>query len=149
MCLINAERIYPEEDIVVYKFIVREPDPMKKWRYRSPFYEQYWEPEERMDSNGPAEKDLVYGKKDTSPNLVINGNAFHAYACISDARRYAKEWAWYSDVETAVGEFVIPKDSAEVYVGCNSYCLKTIGCYASTSMIFKRPVMDWEEVQIY
>lgn len=149
MCLINAERIYPEKDIVVYKFIIREPDLMEKWRYRSPFYEQYWQPEERMDSRGPVEKDLMYEvKKDSRPNFIISGNAFHAFAHISDARRYAKEWAWYSGVETAVGEFVIPKDSAEVYVGGNSP-RNTIESYASTSMIFKRPVMNWEEIQIY
>lgn len=149
MCLINAEQIYPEEDIVVYKFIVREPDLMNKWRYRSPFYEQYWKPEEREDSKGPVEKDLMYeGKKDSRPNLIIYGNAFHAFDCISDAMRRAKEWAWYCGVETAVGEFVIPKDSAEVYVGGNSPS-NTIKSYASTSMIFKRPVMDWEEIQIY
>lgn len=149
MCLTNAERIYPEKDIVVYKFIVREPDPMKKWRYRSPFYKQYWKPEEREDSKGPVEKDLMFeGKKDCWSNLIINGNAFHAFAHIGDAMRYAKEWAWYNGVETAVGEFVIPKDSAEVYVGGNSL-QTTIESYASTSMIFKRPVMDWEEIQIY
>ena len=118
MCLTKPKRIYPKEDILVFKFLLKERNGGKKtFKYASPYYEKAW----------------VRGRMETAPEVTeepttsalfwnslgeayLGPGMFHAF---KDAKDAVNEAGLYSQIRggwTVVGVFKIPKDTV-VYEG--------------------------------
>lgn len=116
MCLYEATKINPKEDITCYKLVetgrlrysnTPPTNPVQPPVLRSPYY---------------SNKTWKLGKTETlnkciHPELVgseIYGGAYHSYASLLNAVRVASKHSMY---EVAVLKCIIPKSSKYVYKG--------------------------------
>lgn len=116
MCLTFALNVQLEEDVTVYKFLVKHEDGT----ICSPYYKQGWVEGQEYTANG--EMDL-----EPCTNMLgeivenyyhVHGGAFHAYESLERTVNEAIAFGFNYDVkhEIVIGKFIIPKGS-KVYRG--------------------------------
>ncbi len=125
MCTYNARRIFPNRDIVVYKYLVPKKEGGDKM-FWSPYYDFLFEKGKTYETNteiatSTPNKNLVFPS--------VNGGFFHSYMYYRDAKINA-EHAKYRSMSpvTVIGKFVIPKDAIVLkgkdgnWLYCDTYC---------------------------
>lgn len=133
MCTYNAIRIFPNRDIVVYKYLFAKKQGGDKM-FWSPYYDFLFEVGKTYETNteiatSTPNKNLVFPS--------VNGGFFHSYMYYTDAKHNA-ELAKYRllacNPGTVIGKFIIPKD-AIVLKGKDGNCLYR-DTYCSTKLKF-------------
>ena len=147
MCLFNANIINLEEDLTVYKILIKNRTVTygdKKYTFElcSPYYPYNWKLNTEYNTNCQPYSFWQYmGHKNV---LNVYGNAFHSFENFNDAIDGLMEITShninteYGKNTFVIAECVIPKSSEFVYCG---YFDKA-PCYASTSLIVKEIVYE-------
>ncbi len=129
MCLYNPEKLETDgKDITVYKVLHAGRDEETP-EYRSPYCmymsSSRWEigatnHAERVKYNECTEDSPVKTTLDAfgTEERIISDNAFHSFADFGDAVKELAFWACQGyPSHYVIGEFVIPHDTAYVYIG--------------------------------
>jgi len=113
----KPKRIYPEEDILVFKFLLKERNGEKKtFKYTSPFYPAYWTRNKMAKAIWPEELNTDMLMWNSRGEPYLGPGMFHAFKDAKDALYEAGRFKQLRDRNTVVGVFKIPKDT-EVYEG--------------------------------
>lgn len=144
MCTYNARRIYPNRDIVVYKYLFAKKHGGDKM-FWSPYYDFLFEKGKTYETNtevatSTPNNDLVFPS--------VNGGFFHSYMYYTDAKHNAELTQYrlmLNAVATVVGKFIIPKD-AIILKGKDGNCLYC-DTYCSTKLTFVGIVNAPERVE--
>ena len=142
MCLFNPEKIQPEEDIIVYKYLLYNEDDKGNITYVSPYYKDtVWKEGETLTAEpvdgGLLTKRSIYCTMDMV--TVVEGGVFHSFEKPEDAMHHGR----FNFIDnTVVGKFVIPKDAKVVFSGVftlykSDYVNGNVyPCYGSTELKF-------------
>lgn len=124
MCTINALEVFPEEDIVVYKFLIKRNDSDI---VRSPYYDDFiWEKGKTYETNA----DILKGAYPFTVPIISDG-FFHSYLYFKDAVMNGRHYnydSWSLKDHTVIGKFIIPKDAVVFkgkdgnYLSRETYC---------------------------
>lgn len=163
MCLYNPEKLETDgKDITVYKVLHagrNEETP----EYRSPYFmymsSSRWEigvtnHAEQLKYNEYTEDNPVKTILDVPGNeeRIISDNAFHSFANLRDAVKELTYWIHQGyPSHYVIGEFVIPHDTAYVYIGKTAVNyeskdmrirIKMVNSYASESLRLVRIIPE-------
>ena len=118
-----------DEEIVVYKVLGCE-----NGGYFSPIYMTPWTIGEVLSTD--VEKPVLKEHKDNNFTAIsLNGNAFHSFSNINDAKKYIDiclERRTHQFEKYVIAECAIPVNSNFIYLGAYN---KTGDCYASEKLV--------------
>lgn len=105
MCTINALQVFPEKDVVVYKFLFSNKSGDI---FRSPYYNNFvWEKGKTYETGTETAGNYPFNVP------VVNDGFFHSYVYFKDAvlngRHYSGLMMCRSQI--VIGKFIIPKDA--------------------------------------
>ncbi len=152
MCLTFALNVQLEDDITVYKFLVKHDGAIC-----SPYYKQGWVEGQEYTANGEMDVEPCTNMlgEIVENYYHVHGGAFHAYESLQKTVNESIAFAFNYNVENeiVIGKFIIPKYS-KVYRNQstkNGYqyatdCIKFVGLVSDEEigeMYFDRPGSVW------